>query len=128
MAIQINKNNIDIFPAVLRLAPQGTILNIGDLLPRGDAPQGTRRLDRCRAVIINEVLMVAVDSPSGPEIVFREKLIEQQTNSVEKYTQVRTETDKVIVISKDENCGCGSRLRGWNPYRSVFSTEGEKND
>jgi hypothetical protein len=121
MAIQINKNNIDIFPAVLRIAPPQTLSDISDLLPRGDAPKGTRRLDRCRAVIINQTLVVAVDSPTGPEIVFREKLIEQQTNSVERYTQVRTESDKVIVISKDENCGCGSRLRGWNPYRSVFA-------
>lgn len=108
------QKSLDIFPAVLRLAPPNSLENITDLPVRGDAPPGTRRLDRCRAVIINGTLYVAVDSPTGPELVFREKVVEQIHDK--KISHVKTEQGKIITISKDNNCGCGSRLRAWNPY------------
>lgn len=109
----MNKS-VDIFPALVRLAPPNSLEVITELGIRGDAPAGTRRLDRCRAVVLNEVLYIAVDSPTGPQLVFKEKVTEQ--NHEKKITHLRTESGKIIVITKDENCGCGSRLRSWNPY------------
>jgi len=111
---------IDIFPAVIRLSPENTVENLDDFGITGDAPQGTRKLDRCRAVILNGSLMVVVDSPSGPSLVFQEKITEEKHEK--KVSKVRTVTNKVIAITKDQNCGCGSRLRGWNPYGNVVGS------
>ena len=112
------KRHFDIFPALLRIAPPGTIADsqITEFQTRGDAPEGTRRLDRCRVIHMGETLMVAVDSPEGPKLVFQEKLDHYWKEK--KTYWVKTFTGKVIVIEKDNNCGCGSRLRSWNPYRS----------
>ena len=113
----------DIFPVVLRIAPADSLSDITHLPVRGDAPKGTRKLDRARAVLVDSTLMVAVDSPEGPNLVFREQITQHETDK--KVHWVLTESGKIIVLSKDTNCGCGSRLRVWNPYRSTISSSSE---
>lgn len=110
------KKEIDVFPAIIRLAPAGSLENYTDLQPSGDAPRGTRRLDRCRAVVVGGVFMVAEDSPEGPKLVFRETT--QDMSHEGKVSHILTSSGKIIVVKKDDNCGCGSRLRSWNPYGS----------
>jgi hypothetical protein len=116
------KKYMDVFPAILKIAPPGSITDINSFTLRGDAPKGTRRLDRCRAVYMGETLRVVVDSPEGPKMVFQEKVFEHLN---EKKTHwIRTESGKVFVIEKDNNCGCGSRLRSWNPYGNhIYSNQ-----
>jgi len=108
------RKNIDIFPALIKLAPPGSLGEITDLNVTGPAPSGTRKLDRARAVIIDDTLLIAVDTPTGPNLVFKEKIVEQHHEK--KLSRVRSVSGKIIAIGKDVNCGCGSRLRGWNPY------------
>lgn len=117
------RKHIDVFPAVVRLAPPGSLAHYTDLAPTGDAPQGTRRVDRSRAVIIEDILLIAQDSPEGPKVVFRERV--QEFSNDKKVSHVLTESGKIITIKKDENCGCGSRLRGWNPLGSAIATSTE---
>lgn len=64
--------------------------------------------------------MIAEDSPEGPKLVFREKVLEIKQES--KLTHLLTESGKIIVVTKDHNCGCGSRLRSWNPYGNYISS------
>lgn len=111
---------IDIFPALMKLAPENSIESLEEFDFLTPPPPGTRKLDRCRAVIINDLLRVAVDSPEGPTLVFQEKVLEQIHDK--KITKVRTVSGKAIIIRKDENCGCGSRLRGWNPHGNIASS------
>jgi len=108
----------DVFPAIIKVAPEGSLEDFSTLQPVGVAPQGTRRLDRCRVVVLADTLMVVVDSPEGPELVFREKVIELSTEG--KVTHALTENNKAVAFQKDTNCGCGSRLRSWNPYKSIL--------
>jgi hypothetical protein len=116
------KKHVDVFPAIIKLAPPGSLENITDMNILGDVPPGTRKLDRCRVVIINETMSIAVDSPEGPKLVFRERVTEVVHEG--KTTYALTESGKITVFTKDDNCGCGSRLRGWNPYGNVvMSTE-----
>lgn len=114
---------VDVFPAFLRLAPSDSLSDITTLKIKGEAPRGSRFLDRCRVVIVRDQVMVALDSPEGPQLVFREKLVEAQ--HVEKISYVRTESGKILAFTKDENCGCGSRLRGWNPYGNIVSSSSD---
>lgn len=111
---------VDVFPALLRLAPPDSLSDITTLNIKGDAPSGSRFLDRCRVVILDDKVMVALDSPEGPKLVFREAVVE--TRHVEKISYVKTESGKILAFTKDENCGCGSRLRSWNPYGNVMGS------
>lgn len=109
------------FPAVIRLAPPGSLPDHSGLAVTGDAPAGTRRVDRCRVVILGGVLMVAVDSPEGPSLVFREAVESFSTEG--RVTRATTSSGKLAAFSKDQNCGCGSRLRSWNPYGAFASSQ-----
>jgi len=109
---------VDVFPAIIRLAPPQSLVDYTSLTMRGDAPQGTRFLDRCRIVILNETIMIANDSPEGPKVVFRERVTEHSLDG--KLHHAVTESGKILAFTKDENCGCGSRLRTWNPYGNIM--------
>lgn len=110
----------DVFPAVATLADPDSLEDIETLLPRGGAPKGSRKVDACRITIIDGLLLIAVDSPTGPRLVFKEK-VESYSKS-DRVHRVKTETGKFIAFGKDNNCGCGSRLRTWNPYKNVITT------
>jgi hypothetical protein len=73
--------------------------------------------------VIENVLLIAQDSPEGPKVIFREKV--QELSNEGKTTNILTESGKIIAILKDDNCGCGSRLRGWNPRGSAVVTSSE---
>ena len=113
----------DVFPSVVALAEPNSLEDLRELMPKGPAPKGTRRLDRCRVVVFNNQLLIAVDSPSGPSLVFQENITFYE--KYEKVHRVITETGKLIAFKKDDNCGCGSRLRSWSPYGSTLMAQGD---
>lgn len=119
------RKSVDVFPALIKLAPPGSLSDITMLKTTGDYPQGTRKLDRCRAVVIQSTLLIAEDSPEGPRIVFREE-VELMVQD-KKTTHILTVLGKIIAITRDDNCGCGSRLRSWNPYGSFITSEQDPN-
>ena len=85
-------------------------------------PPGTKTVDRARIIIYDNRIHVAVDSPTGPTLVFRENII-SHTKSPERVHYVMTEFRKSIAFRRDDNCGCGSRLRSWNPYGTIMTAE-----
>lgn len=113
--------NIDVFPAVAKLIFVDSLSDIESFSTIGDTPKGTRSVDRCRVVVLNDVLMIAVDSPEGPQLVFRERA--REVYKTKPVYRVITEKGKLVAFSKDDNCGCGSRLRGWNPYGAFARSE-----
>jgi hypothetical protein len=117
----------DVFPAVIALAEPGSLENYMELTPKGAAPKGTRRLDRCRVVVFNDMLMVAIDSPEGAKLVFREAC-HSYIKDDQKIHRVITESGKIVSFRKDDNCGCGSRLRTWNPYGHILMAMDGEND
>lgn len=111
---------VDVFPAIILLAPPDSLPGYTDLIFTEEKPEGTRRVDRCRVAILNNKLYVAVDTPEGPQLVFREdiadyKKLDGQHNAI-------TTSGKLIAFKKDTNCGCGSRLRSWNPFGAYLSS------
>lgn len=116
----------DVFPAVLTIAAPGSLEDVNELLPRGGAPAGSRKLDRCRIVVVNDKIMVAVDDPQGPKLIFSENITFHSKE--DKIHRVITESGKMIAFRKDNNCGCGSRLRSWSPYGSVLMAQAEETD
>lgn len=113
----------DVFPAKVALAPPDSLDDITELMPSGAAPQGTRRVDRCRVVVMSNKIMIAVDSPTGHDVVFSEAIVDYKKDG--GIHRVVTETRKILAFRKDDNCGCGSKLRTWNPYGSILTVGGE---
>lgn len=117
------RKQVDVFPALVKLIPPGSLSELSQADVKGDLPQGTRRLDRCRVVVLNNVIMIAVDAPEGPQVVFREQIEEMLTEK--KLNRVKTVSGKLIAFVRDDNCGCGSRLRSWNPFGGIVSSMGD---
>jgi hypothetical protein len=103
----------DVFPAIAWIAPPNSV-KLDELSTSGPSPSGTRKVDRIRVVLLGNNILIAQDSPEGPKLVFREGFTTRQTDG--PMTRIKTDTGKIIAFTKDHNCGCGSRLRTWNPY------------
>jgi hypothetical protein len=112
---------LDRFPCHLAAIAAGKIEDVTTM--RSFEPtEGSTYLEITRVIITDEHILVAKDSPEGPQIVFRETY--QTFIASEKSTEdsfVVTSSGKMIAFKKDTGCGCGSRLRGWNPYKTLNS-------
>lgn len=113
----------DVFPAHLTVAQAGmyeTVQEVRSQPPMDDAYY----LSKTRIVVSPERVVVAHDGPHGPVIVFSEPYVEfHKSNVPTEDSYVVTETGKMLAYKKDVNCGCGSALRSWNPYKHVYSTK-----
>jgi hypothetical protein len=113
---------VDVFPAVFMIADADSLQNYTDFLFFEDKPSSTRRVDRCRVTIFNKKIYVVVDTPEGFQVIFREDVADY--TKLEKQHNVITTSGKIIAFRKDDNCGCGSKLRSWSPFKAqVTSSE-----
>jgi hypothetical protein len=122
------KKTVDIFPAIVFLAPADSLENLSDLTFTGVKPQGTRKVDRSRVAIVDNKIYIVVDSPEGPRVVFREAVLEYQKSDDKISHRAITASNKMLVFSKDQNCGCGSKLRTWNPFNNQLSATGDPSE
>lgn len=76
-----------------------------------------------KAFVTDSYLVVVQDSPTGPQIVLQEELVDFQGNPKTGYSAETPSGTYHIIRSK--GCGCGSRLRGFHPFRSVPYRGGE---
>lgn len=111
---------VDVFPAVFLVADADTLPEFTDLVFFQDKPESTRRVDRCRVTIFNKKIYVVVDTPGGFQVVFREDLLDYK--KLENQHNGLTTSEKIIAFRKDDNCGCGSRLRSWSPFGNQVSS------
>ncbi len=112
---------MDRFPCHLSAIAAGKIEDITTM--RSFEPtQGSTYLEITRVIVTDEHIIVAKDGPDGPQIVFRETYEEfLPSKEVTKDSFVVTSSGKMVAFKKDTGCGCGSRLRGWNPYATLNS-------
>jgi hypothetical protein len=113
----------DVFPAHLSVVQAGSYEKVQDIRstpPMDDAYY----LSKTRIVVTSTRVIVAHDGPNGPVIVFSEDYAEHhKSNVATEDSYVVTVTGKMLAFKKDVNCGCGSRLRSWNPYKHVYSSK-----
>jgi hypothetical protein len=107
----------DIFPAHIAVVPAGFLDDIYDL-KSAPATKGAYYLATTRVIVTDEIIVVAQDSPEGAKIVFQEKY---EVFLTEGEFRVVTVSGKMLAFKKDTNCGCGSRLRSWNAYKTIQS-------
>jgi len=78
-----------------------------------------------RVILVENNILIAVDSDDGPKIIFFEEYtISDISEKPEEDSIIYTKSGKMIVFSVDDSCGCGSRLRGWNPYKTLKRLKG----
>lgn len=108
----------DVFPAIAVVAPPGSFEDINTISVPYPLPTGAKKKDRIRVVVLNGKIMIAEDAPMGIRLIFNDNVSEISVDG--QIIRVLTESDKAVVFKKDNNCGCGSRLRSWNPYGSMM--------
>jgi hypothetical protein len=119
----------DVYPAKALVTPPkraSDIYEFSDMTWTTEV-KDSRRVSDVRVVVTEQTVMIAADSSSGPVLIFQEKYSPGDIyldKSKTKISRIRTVSGKSIVFTKDEDsCGCGSRLKVWNPYRTVYSTK-----
>jgi len=116
----------DTFPANFSVAPPNILTDVHDLSPISPPPQGAR-VQTTRVIVTDTHVTVAQDAPGGAQIVFNERYSFFEKGSKEDETSyIITESGKFVAFRKDTNCGCGSRLRSWNPYKTLNSIRDPK--
>ena len=114
---------VDIFPAHVQVAPPNVFTDV-HTLNSYPHQEGAFYVGTTRVILMdveaNKVVLVAQDSPQGAQIVFKER-INTFIDEIDGTYRLITVSGKTLAFSKDTNCGCGSRLRSWNPYRTLQS-------
>ena len=113
---------MDVFPAHVAAAAPGDFENVEDIKSDPATP-GTHYVATTRVIVTEDTVVIAQDSPEGAKIIFRE---EYETLIPGTENRVVTVSGKMLAFKKDTNCGCGSRLRGWNPYKTINSIKDPK--
>jgi hypothetical protein len=112
----------DVFPAFVALAQKDS-MQLADL-HSSPPTKDTYHLTKTRVVISNDRILIAHDSNEGPVVVFSEEYDQfDKAGTKMEDSYIVTKTGKMVAFKLDRNCGCGSRLRAWNPYRHVYSSK-----
>ena len=105
----------DIFPALVAVyAPDVVAGMISPYESIGIADGGATRFYESRVIVHKNLVLVGADSPRGPQKMFSDSVVSVSSDG--KFTRVTTAGGFLVVFSKSRGCGCGSRLRSWNPY------------
>lgn len=110
---------LDRFPCHLVAIAAGQIDDVTTLRSYDPTP-GATYLEVTRVIITEDQIIIAKDADGGPQIVFRETYDTYiPSGELTKDSFVVTSSGKMLAFKKDTGCGCGSRLRGWNPYKTL---------
>lgn len=121
------KVKVDLFPSHFSVTPSGVYKNVSELTAQPVVrSKKVFYVSKTRVVLWSkdgtDFITVASDSPEGPQVVFQQKYVEMTEN--DGVYRLLTIEGKMIAFEKDSNCGCGSRLRSWNPYKTLQSIKG----
>lgn len=115
----------DTFPAIIAMWPPHDPRDIAELTVTPPA-EGAYQVTRCRVIVTQDRIIIAKDSPEGPVPIFSEAYTEgdfQKSKYPGDDSYIVTEFNKKLAWKKDDSCGCGSRLRSWNPYNVIYSSK-----
>lgn len=112
---------LDLFPCHLTAIAAGRLGSI-DELRSYEPTDGSTYLEITRVIVTDTHILVAKDGDNGPQVVFQEKYdYFDKAEQSKDDSRVVTVSGKMLAFKKDTACGCGSRLRGWNPYNVIGS-------
>jgi hypothetical protein len=124
----------DVFPAYVTIAlPPAVLYDPTTHLPTPitsrtiptdtNLPPGSAHYDKARVIIFNGGVFVFVDSTARPGTAERVLALPLPPNTLPRGVASRTSDATVttangttLAWSRNPGCGCGSRLRSFNPY------------
>jgi hypothetical protein len=121
----------DVFPAEFAVWPasapgaaEALAAALPSALPLNRLPEGARRFSRVRVVAAGGVLAVFTDGPRGPERVYAAPLASAPEGKPTSNSSARALAGFLPQLeqaawSRASGCGCGSKLRAFNPYRDA---------
>lgn len=114
------------FPAVVVVAPADSPARATSL---SQLPDDHRKVEKCRIVVTLEEVLIFQDSAQGPELIFSEPLLDYtpppkrpstiRTMYTAREASLTTESGKTLAFHRSTGCGCGSRLKSFNPFGST---------
>lgn len=110
----------DVFPALVAVAPAGLLEDPTALESSPNTP-GSFQVHTARVIVTDTAILIARDGVAGPEVVFKQPIDPASFQKSAKRAEdsyITTLDGKTIAFKKDETCGCGSRLRSWNPFKT----------
>lgn len=116
----------DIFPAHFCGTQSKRYSSVHELNAITTGKNDVAYLQTTRVVVTETHVTVAQDSPDGAQVVFHEPYTElyapeDRKDKVTGTYRIVTTSGKFLAFQKDTSCGCGSRLRSWNPYKTLSS-------
>lgn len=114
----------DVFPAFVIFLQADDPTPTPEMTSAPPFPKTGRSFDKARVVVYGTRVTVAIDGDNGPKIVFSEEYqhgTHFKNPDKTKDSYITTTSGKKIAYRRNDACGCGSRLRSWNPYRSLNS-------
>jgi hypothetical protein len=116
----------DVFPAVVVVAPAGSSTPATSL---SRLPEDHRKVEKVRIVVTLEEVLIFQDSSKGPELIFSEPLLDYtpppkrpstiRTMHTPREATLQTESGKTLAFHRSTGCGCGSRLKSFNPFAAT---------
>lgn len=108
----------DVFPALVSVYRAADISDQKPPYPLlGLSDKGATKFSEVRVIVQKNFLLVGSDGPRGPFTAYQAEPVEVFKDAT--YTRVLTTSGDVVVFARSKGCGCGSRLRSWNPYGKV---------
>lgn len=118
----------DVFPAMLAIAPPESETRATTL---GTLPDTIRVVEKVRVIVTLDRIVVFADSAKGPHVIFSERMDDyvapmkatRQTIRTMGPTeaQVTTSSGKTLAFRKAGGCGCGSKLKSFDPFPTLSS-------
>jgi hypothetical protein len=115
----------DLFPAYITFVPAEDPTTAQEMRSGPPHPRGARHLDRARVIVYQDKVLVAIDGDKGPQIVFRDTYETKdfkRSKTRDEDSYLTTTSGKKIAFRRNDSCACGSRLRSWNPYKTLNAT------
>jgi hypothetical protein len=111
---------LDMYPSHCVLAEAGSFEPITELKSQ-PVPMDVGYAHKSRVVMTKDTIVAAEDQPDGVKIIFQETYTEPPIVKDGEYW-LTTNNGRQMSFKKDTgDCGCGSRLPSWNPYKALIS-------
>ena len=126
----------DIFPAVVSMTAIAPTPESPLTASNPATTLQARRLDRARVITTDDRILIAVDSPEGPLVIFNQEYdpataqLTRAKNQDSFVTTIETadSTQVYLAYRRSEDCSCGSRLRAWRPFGNTYSVTSNRNN
>lgn len=121
----------DIFPAIISMTTTQPTPEAPLAASNPATALSAKTVDRTRVIVTDTRVIVATDSPTGPLVIFNQEYdtasyTKGSSTKLDSFLTTATPQPIFIAYRRAEDCSCGSRLRGWQPFGTLHSTNSTK--